>query len=76
MNELRNIIVGIVSLAVAALAVVVFATLGLAVIGFAVVAAGIAMIMARLQGRARVRRTSSENDPHVWNDGRGTIIDM
>ena len=76
MENIRSIVVGIVSLAVAALFVVVMATVGLAVIGFAAVATAIALGVAWMRGNLRVQKTQRQDGPRVWNDGRGTIIDM
>jgi len=76
MENIRSIIVGVVSLAVAALFVVVMATVGLAVIGIAAVVAATGFAIALIRGRGRLHRTDHRDGPRVWNDGRGTIIDL
>lgn len=76
MDQIRSIIVGLVGLAVAALAVVVFATVGVAMIGLTLTLAGVGLIAARLRNRSAQRESKRGSDPHIWNDGRGTIIDM
>ncbi len=73
MDTIRNTIVAVVGLGIAVLTLVVMSFVGLAVIGFAAVAGLVGLLMARF-GRRPVRRRPDE--PRVWNDGRGTIIDM
>ncbi|MEM6462183.1 MAG: hypothetical protein AAF724_09735 [Pseudomonadota bacterium] len=73
MENLRTIIVGIVGLGLAALMIVVMATIGLAVVGFAVVVTAIALIASKFSRRPTVQK---RDKTRVWNDGRGTIIDM
>ena len=73
MENIRNVIVAIVGLCIAALMVFVMATIGLAVVGLAVVVAAVGFVVARFGPRRKARK---DHDPHVWNDGRGTIIDM
>jgi len=73
MESIRNIIVGIVGLAIAVLTLFVMATVGLAVVGFAVVAGLVGLIYARFVARPKAQK---QREPRVWNDGHGTIIDM
>ena len=76
MENIRSIITGIVGLAVAGLFFVIMATVGLAVIGFAVVATAVGLGVAWMRGNLRVHKAQRHEGPRVWNDGRGTIIDM
>ncbi len=73
METLRTVVVTIVGLGIAALMIVVMATVGLAVIGLAVVATVIGLVAVKLGYRPRAQK---RHGPRVWNDGRGTIIDM
>ena len=73
MENIRNVIVAIVGLAIAALSFVVMATVGLAVVGFAVVVGLVGLLFACFGLRQKVHK---RREPRVWNDGRGTIIDM
>ncbi len=73
METLRAVIVTIVGLAIAALMIVVMATVGLAVVGFAVVATAVGLIAIKLGYRPKVQK---RDGTRVWNDGKGTIIDM
>ncbi len=75
MDQIRSIIVGVAGLAVAVVAVLVFATVGVAMIGLAFTLAGVGLVAARLRNRSALRE-SRRGDTHIWNDGRGTIIDM
>ncbi|MBW8638364.1 hypothetical protein K1W69_14300 [Hoeflea sp. WL0058] len=76
MDQIRSIIIGVVGLAVAVVAVLVFATVGVAMIGLAFTLAGVGLVVARLRNRSAMRENRRGDDPHIWNDGRGTIIDM
>lgn len=73
MQNIRNIIVAIVGLGIAALTIFVMATVGLAIIGFTVVVAIVGLLVAKFGPRRKVHK---HQGPRVWNDGKGTIIDM
>ncbi len=73
MENIRNIIVGIVGLGIAALTLFVMAMVGLAAIGFAVVVAIVGFLISLFRPRRKVHK---RHGPRVWNDGRGTIIDL
>ena len=73
MENLRAVIVGIVGLCIATLMVLVMATVGLAVVGLAVVVAVVGLVATKLGHRRKAQKGDGQR---VWNDGRGTIIDM
>lgn len=73
MENLRAIVIGIIGLCIATLMILVMATVGLAVVGVAVVVAVVGLVAAKLGYRPK---THKREGPRVWNDGRGTIIDM
>ena len=73
MEDIRNVIVAIVGLAIAALSLVVMATVGLALVGFVVVVGLAGLLFSRFGPRRKVQK---RREPRVWNDGHGTIIDM
>lgn len=74
MDTLQKVIRLIGGLVVALVSLAILATLGLAFLGFALVA-GIAGAIAMKVARPK-RRPAGAHKPHVWNDGRGKIIDM
>lgn len=75
MNMIRSILMNIAGLAVALFGFVVLAVTGLAVLGFTAFLAVIGTIAALVTSN-RAKQAREQNGPRVWNDGRGTIIDM
>ncbi|WP_438751218.1 hypothetical protein [Pararhizobium sp. O133] len=82
MQSIRNLFLTAAGIAFTVMAFVFTASLGLALLGIASVVMIGTMIAARLAPRplrATVNRTAGrrpQREPRIWNDGRGTIIDM
>ncbi|HTO32394.1 MAG TPA: hypothetical protein VL202_14650 [Pararhizobium sp.] len=81
MQSIRNLFLTAAGIAFTVMAFVFTASLGLALLGIASVVMIGTMIAARLAPRplrATVNRTSGRQprEPRIWNDGRGTIIDL
>ncbi len=82
MQSIRNLFLTAAGIAFTVMAFVFTASLGLALLGIASVVMIGTMIAARLAPRpvrATVNRTANgrtQREPRIWNDGRGTIIDM
>jgi hypothetical protein len=81
MQSIRSLLLTIAGIAFTLMAFVFTASLGLALIGIASVVMIGTTIAARLAPkpvRATVNRSSARQsrEPRIWNDGRGTIIDM
>ena len=86
MQSIRSLLLTIAGIAFTLMAFVFTASLGLALIGIVSVVMIGTTIAARLAPkpvRATVNRnsgnrnsTSQQREPRIWNDGRGTIIDL
>jgi hypothetical protein len=81
MQSIRSLLLTIAGIAFTLMAFVFTASLGLALIGIASVVIAGTTIAARLAPkpvRAPVNRNSTRQsrEPRIWNDGRGTIIDL
>ncbi|MDW5315727.1 hypothetical protein [Rhizobium sp. PL01] len=81
MQSIRSLLLTAVGIAFTLMALVFTASLGLALAGIATVFVIGSAISARLMPkpvRATVNRNTGrrEREPRIWNDGRGTIIDM
>jgi hypothetical protein len=81
MQSIRSVLFTAAAIALSLVALVFTASLALALAGIAAVIAIGSAIAARLNGRprhARARQTSAggEREMRIWNDGRGTIIDL
>ncbi|WP_276119700.1 MULTISPECIES: hypothetical protein [Pararhizobium] len=79
MQSIRSLFLTIAGIAFTLMAFVFTASLGLALIGIASVVMIGMTIAARLAPkpvRATVNRNRQQREPRIWNDGRGTIIDM
>lgn len=76
MQALRTFFVAVSAISIMALTTVL--TMSLAVILFAVVAAGSIMRMVTQQFRPApvTAKAQTKAEPRVWNDGKGTIIDL
>lgn len=82
MHSIRSIVLTAVAIAIAAATFVFAASLGLALAGIASVVMLGSWISSKLQPapvRAKVYARANrpgQREPRVWNDGRGTIIDL
>ena len=80
MQRIRSIVFTVLSLMIAGATVVFAASVGLAIAGIVAVLMLGSMLAAKLQPapvRARAeRRAPGQREPRIWNDGRGTIIDL
>lgn len=81
MQSIRSLLLTITGIAFTLMAFVFTASLGLALVGIASVVMIGATIAARLAPkpvRATANRTADRRgrEPRIWNDGRGTIIDL
>lgn len=81
MQSIRSIFLTVAGIMFTLMALVFTASLGLALAGIAAVVLTGTAISARLSPkpvRATVNRTSVRRgrEPRIWNDGRGTIIDL
>lgn len=82
MQRIRSIVFTVLSLMIAGATFVFAASVGLAIAGIVAVLMLGSMLAAKLQpapvrATARAdRRTPGQREPRIWNDGRGTIIDL
>ena len=82
MHSIRSILFAAVATLIAAATFVFAASIGLALAGIALIVMLGSWVSARLQPsplRATVyarARKPGQREPRVWNDGRGTIIDL
>jgi hypothetical protein len=81
MQSIRSLLLTAAGIAFTLMALVFTASLGLALAGIATVLLIGSAISARLSPkpvRATANRTSRQHqrEPRIWNDGRGTIIDL
>ena len=81
MQSIRSVFFMAAAIAITVAAFVLTASLALALAGIAAVVAIGSAIAARFNAKsmpARARATSAgrEREMRVWNDGRGTIIDL
>lgn len=84
MQRIRSILFTVFAILVAGATVVFAASIGLAIAGIAAVLMLGSMLAGKLQpapvratARARNDRAApSQREPRIWNDGRGTIIDL
>jgi hypothetical protein len=86
MQSIRSLLLTVAGIAFTLMALVFTASLGLALAGIAAVVVIGSAISARLSPkpvRATANRTSGnhtsgrpQREPRIWNDGRGTIIDL
>lgn len=84
MQRIRSIVFTVFALMIAGATVLFAASVGLAIAGIAAVLMLGSMLAGKLQpapvratARANDRRTApGQREPRIWNDGRGTIIDL
>lgn len=84
MQRIRSILFTVFAMLVAGATVVFAASIGLAIAGIAAVLMLGSLLAGKLQpapvratARARNDRTApGQREPRIWNDGRGTIIDL
>ncbi len=81
MQSIRSLLLTAAGIAFTLMALVFTASLGLALAGIAAVLVIGSAISARLSPkpvRATANRASGQHqrEPRIWNDGRGTIIDL
>ncbi|CAN7286397.1 hypothetical protein [Pararhizobium sp. LjRoot238] len=79
MQSIRSLLFTAAGIAFTLMALVFTASLGLALAGIATVLVIGSAISARLSPKpVRAGRTAGrqEREPRIWNDGRGTIIDL
>ena len=85
MQRIRSILFTVFAILVAGATVVFAASIGLAIAGIAAVLMLGSMLAGKLQpapvrasARARTDRRAApgQREPRIWNDGRGTIIDL
>jgi len=84
MQRIRSIAFTVFATLIAGATFLFAASVGLAIAGIVTVLMLGSMLAAKLQptpvratARARDgRRTSGQREPRIWNDGRGTIIDL
>lgn len=82
MQRIRSAIFTVFAILVAGATVLFAASVGLAIAGILAVLALGSMLAGKLQPapvRATARRRKAapgEREPRIWNDGRGTIIDL
>ena len=85
MQRIRSILFTVFAMLVAGATVVFAASIGLAIAGIAAVLMLGSMLAGKLQpapvrasARARTDRRAApgQREPRIWNDGRGTIIDL
>ncbi|MCP8895898.1 hypothetical protein KYK29_13280 [Shinella daejeonensis] len=80
MQRIRSIAFTVFTMLIAGATLLFAASLGLALAGIAAVVVIGSMLAARLQPkpvRATARRhAAGQREPRIWNDGRGTIIDL
>lgn len=82
MQRIRSIVFTVFTMLVAGATFLFAASVGLAIAGIVAVLMLGSMLAARLQPapvRATARndrRAPGQREPRIWNDGRGTIIDL
>ncbi|MBP1885675.1 hypothetical protein [Sinorhizobium mexicanum] len=81
MQSIRSVLLTAAAIAITLAALVFTASLAVALAGIAAVVAVGSAIAARLNGKpahahARVNPTGERREMRIWNDGRGTIIDL
>lgn len=80
METVRNTIVAVVGLCVAVFTFLVMAVVGFAIVGLTAVAGLTGLALSYFRRGPASRRPDGTarrpDEPRVWNDGRGTIIDM
>ncbi|MQW89858.1 hypothetical protein [Sinorhizobium saheli] len=81
MQSIRSVLFTAAAIAVTLAAFVFTASLALALAGIAAVVAIGSAIATRLNGRSvharsRARPAGAAREMRIWNDGRGTIIDL
>ena len=77
MQRIRSIVFTVFSLMIAGATFLFAASVGLAIAGIVTVVMLGSMLAARLQPiPVRARKAPSQREPRIWNDGRGTIIDL
>lgn len=79
MQRIRSIVFTILSLMIAGATFLFAASVGLAIAGILAVLMLGSMLAAKLQPtpvRASARKAPGQREPRIWNDGRGTIIDL
>jgi hypothetical protein len=84
MQRIRSIIFTVFAMLVAGATLVFAASVGLAIVGITAVLMLGSLLAAKFQptpvratARARNERAATgQREPRIWNDGRGTIIDL
>ncbi len=80
MQRIRSIVFTVLSLMIAGATFLFAASVGLAIAGIVAVLMLGSMLAAKLQPapvRASARKAApGQREPRIWNDGRGTIIDL
>ncbi|WP_099867005.1 hypothetical protein [Pararhizobium haloflavum] len=77
MNAFTNAIRVVGGLTIGVVALALFAAFGIAIVGVTLVAALGTAVAVKLSGpKPAPVAARAKAQPRVWNDGRGTIIDM
>ncbi|PST17587.1 hypothetical protein C7U60_19880 [Mesorhizobium plurifarium] len=83
MQSIRSVLFTAAAITITLVAFVFTASLALALAGIAAIVAVGSAIAAKLNGRPvhaqahpRSNPTSNQREMRIWNDGRGTIIDL
>lgn len=79
MQSIRSFLLTAAGIAFTLMALVFTASLGLALAGIMVVLMVASAVSARFAPkpvRATARASRPQREPRIWNDGRGTIIDL
>ncbi|OAP39000.1 hypothetical protein AU381_07765 [Sinorhizobium glycinis] len=79
MQSIRSVLFTAAAIVITFAAFVLTASLALALAGIAAVIATGSAIAARFNAKpvpARARAAGREREMRIWNDGRGTIIDL
>jgi uncharacterized membrane protein len=76
MQSIRTFFVAVSAISIMALTTLL--TMSLAVLLFAVVATGsiIRIVVQQLRPSPMPARAKAQPEPRIWNDGKGTIIDL
>ncbi|MDX3928327.1 MAG: hypothetical protein QHC90_21300 [Shinella sp.] len=81
MQSIRSILLTAAAIVIAGFSLLFAASVGLAIAGIAAVMIIGSAIAAKLQpapvrATVRTRRQAGQREPRIWNDGKGTIIDL
>ncbi|NBB49626.1 hypothetical protein GVN24_15195 [Rhizobium sp. CRIBSB] len=76
MQSLRSAVIALAGLAFVGLAAAFAVSLTLVVGAFLTVTLGARILMGKTKRAPVYARAKRREDPRVWNDGKGTIIDL